>query len=79
MSQSHARMRKLPVHDHMRHVFKIDILIGHEEVDYLHFILKIIFHCISIKNMNFLKLVQLIMKVKHIVQRSFDKCLFPKP
>ena len=31
MSQSHARIRKLPVHDHMTHVVKIDILTGHKE------------------------------------------------
>ena len=28
MSQSRARIRKLPVHDHMTHVVKIDILTG---------------------------------------------------
>ena len=28
-SQSRARIRKLPVHDHMTHVVKIDIVTGH--------------------------------------------------
>ena len=41
-SQSRARIRKLPVHDHMTHVVKIDILTGHEEMGNLHFIQKII-------------------------------------
>ena len=49
-SQSRARIRKLPVHDHMTHVVKIEILTGHEEKGNLHFILKIIFHCILSKN-----------------------------
>ena len=49
-SQSRARIRKLPVHDHMKHVVKIDILTGHEEKGNLHFILKIILHCIFIEN-----------------------------
>ena len=63
MSQSRARIRKIPVHDHVKHVVKIDIFTGHEVKGNLHFILKIIFHCIFIKkNMHFLKLVQLIMK-----------------
>ena len=48
MSQSHARIRKLPVHDHMTHVVKIDTLTGHKETGNLHFVLKIIFHCIFI-------------------------------
>ena len=30
-SQSRARIRKLPVHDHMTHVVKIDIITGREE------------------------------------------------
>ena len=56
MSQSCAGIRKLPVHDHMTHMVKIDILTGLEEKDNLHFILKIIFDCIFIeKNMQFLK------------------------
>ena len=42
-SQSHVRIRILPVQDHMTHVVKIDILTGHEEIGNLHFILKIIF------------------------------------
>ena len=50
MSQSCARIRKLPVHDHMTHVVKIDILPGHKEKGNLHFILKIIFHCIFSEN-----------------------------
>ena len=40
MSQSRARIRKLPVHDYMTHVVKIDILTGHKEKGSLHFILK---------------------------------------
>ena len=63
-SQSRARIRKLPVYDHMTHVVKIDILTGHEEKGNLHFILKIIFHCIFIgKPCIFSKLVQFILKV----------------
>ena len=59
-----ARIRKLPVHDHMTKVFKIDFLTGHEEMGTLHFIMKIVFNCIFIeKPCIFLKLVQLIMKV----------------
>ena len=42
-SQLRARIRKLPVHDHMTHVVKIDILSGHKGKGNLHFILKIIF------------------------------------
>ena len=64
MSQLHARIRKLPVHDHKTHMVKIDILIGHEGKGNLHFILKIIFHCIFIeKPCSFSKLVQFILKV----------------
>ena len=60
----HARIRKLPVYDHMTHVVKFDILSGHKEKDYLHFILKIIFHCIFIgKPCIFQKLLQCILKV----------------
>ena len=63
-SQSRARIRKLPVHDHMTHVVKIDILTGHKEKGNLHFILKIIFHCIFIgKPCIFSKLLQFILKV----------------
>ena len=52
-SQSCARIRKLPVHDHMTRVVRIDILTGHEEKGNLHFILKIIFHCtFTKKNMH---------------------------
>ena len=35
-SQSRARIRKLPVHDHMTHVVRIGILTGHEEIGNLH-------------------------------------------
>ena len=35
-SQSRARIRKLPAHEHMTHVIKIDILTGHEEMGNLH-------------------------------------------
>ena len=56
--------KKLPVHDQMTHVVPIDILIGHEKMGTLHFILKIIFHYIFIEKPGiFSKLVQLIMKV----------------
>ena len=48
-SQSRARISKLPVHDHMAYVVKIDILSGHEEMGNLHIILKIIFNCIFIE------------------------------
>ena len=48
-SQSRARIRKLPVHDHMTHMVKIDILTGHAEIGNIQFILKIIFHCIFIE------------------------------
>ena len=52
----------------MTHVVKIDILSGHKEIDNLHFILMIIFHCVFIeKHCIFSKLLQLIMKVLHIV------------
>ena len=36
---SRARIRKIPVHVHMTHVVKIDIITGHEERCNLHFIL----------------------------------------
>ena len=46
------------------HMVKTDVLIGHEEIGYLHFIQKNIFHCIFIeKPCIFSKRVQLIMKV----------------
>ena len=66
---------KIPVHDHMTHVVIIDILTGHEEKGNLHLIRKIIFHCIFIekKHSFFSKLVQLILKVKHIILRNFVK------
>ena len=55
-SQSRARIRRLPVHDHMTHVVKIDILSGHKEKGNLHFVLKIIFLLhIYRKTMQFLK------------------------
>ena len=64
MSQSRARIRKLPAHDNTTHVVKIDILTGHEEMGNLNFILKIIFHCIFIEKPSiFSKLVQFILKV----------------
>ena len=37
------------MHDHMTHVVKIDSLTGHKKMGNLHFILKIIFHHIFIK------------------------------
>ena len=47
-----------------RHVVRIDILTGHEEIGNLHFILKIIFQCIFIKKPGiFSKLVQFILKI----------------
>ena len=72
MSQSRARIRKLPLHDHMTHVAKIDILTGHEEIVTLHLILKIIFHSLFIekkeeKKHAFSQNLQLIMKVYNIV------------
>ena len=55
-SQSRARISKIPVHDNMTQIVKIHILTDHEEIGNLHFILKIIFHCIPIKKkMHFLK------------------------
>ena len=55
-SQSRARIRKLPVHDHMTHVIKFNILSGHMEIQNLHFILKIIFSLrIYRKTLRFLK------------------------
>ena len=58
----------------MTYVVKFDILSGHEEIENLHFILKIIFHCVFIeKHCIFSKLLQLIMKVLHIVLRNFVK------
>ena len=58
----------------MSHVVTFDILSGHKEKDKLHFILKIIFHCVFIeKHCIFSKLLQLIMKVLHIVLRNFGK------
>ena len=66
--QSCARIRKLPMRDHMTHVVKIDILTGHEEKGNLHYILRIIFHCIFIKEpCIFSKLVQIYMEGQHIV------------
>ena len=63
-SQSRARIRKLPVHDHMTHVVKIDIITGYKEKGNLHFILKIIFHCIYIgKPCIVSNLLQFILKV----------------
>ena len=43
--------KKIPVDDLMTHVVKIDILAGPEEKGNLHFILKIIFHCIFIEKL----------------------------
>ena len=58
----------------MTHKVKFDTLSGHTGIDNLHFILKIIFHCVFIeKHSIFLKLLQLIMKVMHIVLRNFVK------
>ena len=60
----------------MTHVVKIDILSGHKGIDDLHYILKIIFHCIFIeKHCIFSKLLQLIMKVLHIVLRNSLKII----
>ena len=38
-----ASLDKSNLHGHMTHVVQTDILSGHEEIDNLHFILKIIF------------------------------------
>ena len=60
-SQLRARVRKLPVHDHMTNVVKSDIRTGHEEIDNLDCNLKIIFYCKFIENpCIFSKLVHLI-------------------
>ena len=41
MRHNHVNeIRKLPVHDHVTHVVKIDILTGHEETGNLHFYLE---------------------------------------
>ena len=61
---SREQIRKLPIHDHMIHVVKIDTLTGHEERGNLNFILKIIFHWTFIeKPCIFSKLIQYILKV----------------
>ena len=79
-SQSRARIRKLPVQDHMTHLVKIDILTGHEEKGNLHFIVKIIFHCIFIeKPCIFLKLVRFILKESILSNEILLKYLFMKP
>ena len=41
--------KKSPVHVHMTHMVKMDIITGHEENGNLHFTLQIIFHCIFIE------------------------------
>ena len=52
---------------YMTHVVKIDILTGYKENGNLHFILKIIFHCIFIgKPYIFSKLLQYILIVEQI-------------
>ena len=52
---------------YMTHVVKIDILTGYKEKGNLHFILKIIFHCIFIgKPCIFSKLLQYILIVEQI-------------
>ena len=58
MLQSRARIRKLHLHNRMTHVVKIDILTGHEDMGNLHYILKIIFHCIFIENHAFSQTLQ---------------------
>ena len=64
MSPSHAGIRKIPVHDHMTHMVKVDILTGHEGIINLHFVLKFIFYCIFIaKSCIFSNLIQLTVKV----------------
>ena len=64
----------------MTHMVKIDILTGHEEKGNLHFILKIIFHCIFIeKPCSFSKLVQFILKVIILSNKILLKYLFLKP
>ena len=47
MPRSHERIRKLPVHDHITHMLKIDIFTGHEKIGNLHFIPNIIFNPIA--------------------------------
>ena len=52
---------------YMTHVVKVDILTGYKEKGNLHFILKIIFHCIFIgKPCIFSKLLQYIFIVEQI-------------
>ena len=52
---------------YMTHVVKIDILTGYKEKGNLHFILKIIFHCIFFgKPCIFSKLLQYILIVEQI-------------
>ena len=56
MSQSRVRIRKLPVYDHVTHMVYIHILIGHEELDNLYFILRIFFFIANYRKiMHFLK------------------------
>ena len=64
----------------MTHLIKINILTGHEEMGNLHFILKIIFHCIFIeKPCIFSKLVQFIMKVYILSNEiSLKYLLYPR-
>ena len=52
----------------MTHVVKIDIPTGHKEKGNVHFILKIIFHCIFIgKTCIFLKVLQFILKYMYSI------------
>ena len=64
----------------MTHVVKIDILTGHEEKGNLHFILKIIFHCIFIeKHAVYQNLYNLFWKYSILSNEFFLKYLFLKP
>ena len=57
MSQSRARIRKLPALDHMTHVVRNGIPTSHEETGNLHFILNIILSLqIYRKTKHFLKI-----------------------
>ena len=63
-SQPRARIRKLPVYDHMIYVVKIDILSGDMEIGLFAFYSEHYFYCMFIeKPCIFSKPVQLTMKV----------------
>ena len=83
--QPRARIRKLPLHDYVTHVVKIDILTGHEEIANMYFILKIIFRCIFIRKKTKKKktvsrnLYSSLWKYNILSNKILLKYLFPKP